>query len=179
MPPCEIIGQVIGIFGVVVLFLAYQMKVKKTLLLLQMIGIALLSIQYFLINALSGAVLNVVCFIRTLFFYFTEEKIKNEKLKTYVFPLFFAGLICVFGAFSWEGWYSILMLVCLAINSFCTGACNPQNFRKSLLFTCTLALAYNVIVFSIGGMLNEIVSMISAAIGIARYKKERMVNSKG
>ncbi len=176
MNAIEIIGQVIGVLGVAVLFLAYQMKVKKTLLLLQMLGIALLSTQYFMINALSGAVLNVVCLIRTLFFYFTEEKIKNEKLKTYVFPLFFAGLVCVFGVLSWEGWYSILMLVCLAVNSFCTGALNPQSFRKSLLFTCVLALIYNIIVFSIGGMLNEVVSMISATIGIVRYRKETRAN---
>jgi len=169
----EIIGQIIGIFGVVLTFLSYQMKAKKTLLLLQLLGITLISIQYFMINALSGAVLNVVCLIRTLFFYFTEERIKNQKLKTYVFPLLFAGLVCVFGALSWEGWYSILLLICLAINSFCIGACNPQNLRKSLLFTCTLALIYNVIVFSIGGMLNEIVSIISAIIGIIRYKTEK------
>ena len=178
MTTSEIIGQVIGIFGVALLFFAYQMKVKKTLLLLQMLGIALIAIQYFMINALSGAVLNVVCLIRTVFFYFTEEKIENPKLKTYVFPLIFAGLVCVFGILSWEGWHSILLLLCLAINSFCTGACNPQNFRISLLFTCTLALVYNVIVFSIGGMLNEIVSIISAVIGIIRYKIEKKAESK-
>jgi hypothetical protein len=39
-----------------------------------------------------------------------------------------------------------------------------------------LALIYNVIVFSIGGMLNEIVSTISAIIGIIRFKKEETTN---
>lgn len=42
-----IIGQILGVFGVVVLFLAYQMKDKKTLLLLQTLGIALFTTQYF------------------------------------------------------------------------------------------------------------------------------------
>ena len=178
MTPIEIIGQAIGLFGVAALFLAYQMKVRKTLLLLQMVGIALLATQYFMINALSGAVLNIVCLIRTLFFYFAEEKIQNDKRKTYVFSIFFAVLVCVFGVISWEGWYSILMLACLAINSFCTGVCNPQNFRKSLLFTCVLALIYNIIVFSIGGMLNETVSMVSAVIGIIRFNKEEKAKTK-
>ncbi len=173
----EIIGQIIGIFGVIALFSAYQMKERKTLLLFQMLGIALISAQYFMINALSGAVLNLVCLVRTIFFYFTEGKIKKEVLKKYVFPLFFAVLVCVFAVFSWEGWYTWLMLVCLAVNSFCTGACSPQSFRFSLLFTCALAFAYNVIVFSIGGMINEVVSIISAIVGIIRYKKQLKENN--
>ena len=81
MTTIEIIGQGIGLLGVAALFLAYQMKVRKTLLLLQMLGIALLATQYFMINALSGAVLNVVCLIRTLFFYFAEEKLQNVRMK--------------------------------------------------------------------------------------------------
>ena len=176
MSTIEIIGQIIGVFGVAVLFLAYQMKVRKRLLLLQMLGVALIATQYFMINALSGAVLNIVCLIRTIFFYFAEDKIKNDKRKIYGFSIFFAVLVCVFGVFSWEEWYSILLLLCLAINSFCVGVCNPQNFRKSLLLTCVLALIYNVIVFSIGGMLNEIVSIVSAIIGIIRFKKEETTN---
>ncbi len=171
-----IIGQIIGIFGVVALFSAYQMKNRKSLLLLQMLGIALIATQYFMIDALSGAVLNVVCLVRTIFFYFVEGKINNRVLEKYVFPLFFALLVCVFAVLSWEGWYTWLMLVCLAVNSFCTGACSPQSFRFSLLFTCTLAFIYNVIVFSIGGMINEVVSIISAVIGITRYNKQLKEN---
>ena len=67
MTTIEIIGQIIGLFGVAVLFLAYQMKARKKLLLLQMLGVALFATQYFMINALSGAVLNTVCLIRTIF----------------------------------------------------------------------------------------------------------------
>ena len=173
----EIIGQIIGIFGVIALFSAYQMKDRKTLLLFQMLGIALIATQYFMINALSGAVLNVVCLVRTLFFYLFEGKIKNKVFEKYIFPLLFAFLVCVFAVVSWEGWYTWLMLVCLAVNSFCTGACSPQNFRKSLLFTCTLAFIYNVIVISIGGMINEVVSIISAIVGIIRYKKQQKENN--
>ena len=173
----ETIGQIIGIFGVIALFFAYQMKDRKGLLLLQMLGIALFATQYFMINALSGAVLNIVCLVRTIFFYFAEGKIKNRTLEKYVFPLFFAGLVCVFAVFSWEGWYTWLMLVCLAVNSFCTGACSPQSFRYSLLFTCTLALIYNIIVFSIGGIINDVVSIISAVVGIIRYNKKQKENA--
>ena len=46
-----------------------------------MIGVALISTQYFMINALSGAVLNLVCLIRTIFFYFAEDKIKMKSVK--------------------------------------------------------------------------------------------------
>jgi len=177
MTTIEIIGQIIGIFAVVALFSAYQMKNRKWLLLLQMLGVALIATQYFMINAISGAVLNAVCLVRTIFFYFTEGKITNETLRKYVFPLSFSILVCVFAVLFWEGWYTWLMLVCLGVNSFCTGACMPQSFRFSLLFTCALAFAYNVIVFSIGGMINEVLSVISAIVGIIRYKNQLKENA--
>ncbi len=167
----EMIGQIVGLIGVAVLFMAYQMKDRKTLLLVQGAGIALISAQYFMIGATTGAILNVVCFTRTMFFYFTEGKIENRLLTKYLFPLLFSVLICVFAIFSWEDWYSSFLLVCLAINSFCVGACNPQNLRKSLLITCPLAFIYNIFVFSIGGMINEVISTISALVGIIRYRK--------
>ena len=176
MDDIEIIGQVIGVFAVIVLFTAYQMKSRKSLLLVQAFGIALISTQYFMIGATSGAVLNVVCLVRTLFFLFTEGKINNNLFKKYIFPIFFAVMVCVFSIFSWEGWYSSFMLVALAVNSFCTGVCNPQDFRKSLIFTCILAFIYNVIVFSIGGMMNELLSIVSAIIGIVRYEKQLKSN---
>ena len=62
-----------------VLFLAYQIKEKKTLLLLQTLGIALFTTQYFMINALSGAVFNAVCLIRTIFFYVAYGKVKKRE----------------------------------------------------------------------------------------------------
>ena len=78
--------------------------------------------------------------------------------------------MCIW-VFSWESWHSILVLLSLAINSFCTGACSPQNFRKSLLLTCSLALIYNVIVFSIGGMINEVVSIYLSDAGMEEITK--------
>ena len=77
------------------------MKVRKRLLFLQMIGVALISTQYFMINALSGAVLNLVCLIRTIFFYFAEDKIKMKSVKftDFLFSLLFwyAYLGCILG----------------------------------------------------------------------------------
>ncbi len=78
MTTIEII-QVIGVFGFLVLFLAYQIKDKKTLLLLQTLWIAPFTTQYFIINAISGAVFNAVCLIRTIFFYVAYGKVKKRE----------------------------------------------------------------------------------------------------
>lgn len=72
---------------------------------------------------------------------------------------------------SWESWYSIFVLLLLVINSFCKGACSLQNFRKSLLLTCSLAFVYNAIVFSIGGMINEVVSIHLSDAGMEEITK--------
>ncbi|MBQ3591957.1 MAG: YgjV family protein, partial [Clostridia bacterium] len=55
---------------------------------------------------------------------------------------------------------------------------SPQLLRISILFTCSLILVYNIFVFSIGGILNESVSIVSAAIGIVRFTKNSGKNAE-
>ena len=54
------------------------------------------------------------------------------------------------------------------VNIFRTNLC----IRKSILVTCPLALIYNILVASVGGTVLESVNIVSAAIGIYRYRKQ-------
>ena len=50
---------------------------------------------------------------------------------------------------------------------------DPQNIRKSILVTSPLVLIYNIFEFSIGGIANESLSIVSSLIGIVRDKKAK------
>lgn len=54
---------------------------------------------------------------------------------------------------------------------------NPQLLRKSVLATSTMVTIYNIFVFSIGGIANEVISIISSIIGIIRYRKATVSES--
>ena len=168
MGPIEFVGQVLGVIAFIVMFGAYQLNTSKKLLLAQTSAIVLFCLHYLLIGAYTAFALNVVGVVRNMIYYFKEKKIFAWKLWPYVL----SAIMVVLGVLTWEGWYSILFIAGLAVNTVCMSLPTAQGIRKSLLFTCPPVLVYNICVLSIGGIINETLSIISSAIGIVRYNKE-------
>ena len=172
----NIIGQCLGIIAFAIFFLSYQVKDAKKLLLIQTIGTATLCVQYVLIQADSGWMLNIVCIIRNIIYYNRNKAIFGKKIFSYKFiPYALAALMVGIGIVSWQGWYSILIIVGLAINTVCLSLPDAQKIRKSVLVTCPLVLLYNILItpMSIGGIINESVSITSALIGIIRLRSAK------
>ena len=79
----------------------------------------------------------------------------------------------VLGIFSWQAWFSIFLIIALAANTVFLSLGNPQLLRKSILATSSLVIIYNLFVFSIGGLANEALAIISSIIGIIRFRKTK------
>ncbi len=86
-------------------------------------------------------------------------------------PIFFTALSWVTGILTWEGWYSLLLLVGLTANGVGLAFSKPQTIRKFYLIKSPLCLAYNAIVFSTGGIIYEVATFISAVIGLLTARK--------
>lgn len=85
------------------------------------------------------------------------------------------SLVLVFvSLFSWEGYHSLLIVAGLVVNTIATGVFDTQNLRKSILVSCSLIFVYNFIEGSYSAMLNEMISISSALVGIVRYRKKRL-----
>ncbi len=166
----ELVGHILGFIAVVFFFIAYQIFDKKKLLITQTIAITLISVQYLLIGAYSGCVLNVVCLVRNILYYYRDKKGGSGLLLPGVI-----SLVLVFvSLFSWEGYHSLLIVAGLVVNTIATGVFDTQNLRKSILVSCSLIFVYNFIEGSYSAMLNEIISISSALVGIVRYRKKRL-----
>ncbi len=165
----EIIGHIIGVVGVLLFFISYQVKNKNALLLIQTVATSLLCLQYILIGAYSGFALNIVCIIRNITLFVCDKK----QIKTAWIPVFLAFLMPVAGAFSWEGPVSLFILAGLMINTVCMGVFDTQKLRYSIILTCSLIIIYNLIMKSYAGLINESISIASAVIGIIRFHKNK------
>lgn len=161
----ELIGQIIGLVAAVIISLSYQANTKKSLLMVQSIGIVFLCANYLLLDAWTGFALNLVCLTRNLSFYFAKEGTKFYYALTAVLMLVMGCM----GILSWQGPISLLMIVALVANTFFHSLGKPQILRYSIVVTSTLVLLYNIAVFSIGGILTEAISIISAIVGIALF----------
>ena len=164
----QIIGQVLGILATIVTVISYQMNTKRSLLLVQTAATACTCLAYLFLGAASGFALNVVCIIRNVVFYFQKGSGKGHMIPT----LLLATAMVVLGALSWQGPVSLLIIAALAANTVFLSFGNPQLLRKSILGTSSLVLLYNIFVFSLGGIANESLAIVSSLVGIVRFRQE-------
>lgn len=169
----ELLGQILGIVATLIITSAYQANTKKGLLMIQTPGIAVLCVSYLLLGASSGFALNVVCVLRNLGCYFVKEKTKAYYAMTGALMV----IMGVMGILSWEGPVSLILIAALVANTFFIALGKPQILRYSIIVTSTLCLIYNIVVFSVGGILLEAISVVSAIVGSIRFliaaKKEK------
>ena len=167
--PQQIIGQALGIIATILTFGSYQAKTKRSLLIFQSSATVCICISFLLLGASSGFALNIVCLTRNVIFYMQKERTRTA----YVSAGILALVMTVVGFFSWEGWHSLLPIIALAANTIFISLGDNQLLRKSILVTSTMVLIYNVFVFSIGGITNEAVAIISSIVGIIRFRKTK------
>ena len=158
-----------GILATVTTFLSYQVNSKKKILLILTAATLFNCIGYLFLGAFSGFALNIVCIIRNIVFYFQNSSSAINRVSAVLLALLMGGL----GALSWQGPVSLLIIVGLMINTLVMSLENPQLLRKSILLPSSVILLYNIFVFSLGGIFNEIVAIVSAIIGIIRFRKKK------
>lgn len=164
----EVWGQIIGIVATIITALSYQVNTKRSLILIQSVATACTCLSYMLLGATSGFALNVLCLVRNACFYFQKAGQKPIYISTSIISVAMA----VIGAFSWQGAISLLIIIALIINTIFLSLGKPQILRYSILFTSTLIIIYNIYIFTIGGLLNESIAIISSIIGIIRFRRE-------
>lgn len=172
MNTIEIIAQILGFITIILGFAAYQVKTDKQLLVVNLLDCGVFAAHYFLLGAIPGAVLNTVGVLRSLVYYHKDKSFYKPRL----FPLLFALLMLVLGIWSsvlsGDGIYSVLVIAGLVINTLCLSFQNTQKIRISVLITCPMVLLYDVIVHSWGGAVYESIAIISAIVGLIRYREK-------
>ena len=163
-----LIGQGFGVVAIVLGFLSYQMRTQRLLLFMQGAVAVVFGVHYCLIGAYSGMAMNFVNIART----FAYDYRVRKGIQSRLIPIAFLVVQVVMGALTWEAWYSVFALLGIGINTYCMSFSNPQNVRKSILITSPLVLIYDLFAHSVGGSIYETVALISAFIGILRYRRK-------
>ena len=122
----SLFGQFLGLVAVVLGFLTYQMRTPRQLLLIQAVTCIVFCAHYFLIGATSGLVLNAVGVVRNIVYYNRDKKLFSGAYVPYVFAL----IMLVLGIFTWQSWYSLLVIVGLAINTVCMSLQDAQKMTE-------------------------------------------------
>ncbi len=169
----EIIGQIFGWIATILTFISYQMKTPKRLLIVQSASTAAIMISYFFLGATEGMLLNAVCILRNIVYYFRKVKFFSYRF----WPYLLAAAMVALAAISWKGPITLLIMIPLVSNTICLSLGNNQILRASILITCTLIILYNIYFSVWGGVVNESVAIVSSAIGLIRYRKPKKQDS--
>ena len=171
----EIIGQAVGIVAMAFIILSYQPKTQKNIFLLQLIGSTLFSINFFLLGAYVGAYLNVIGLIRGLAFYFKEKTKADKWYMILLFCLLFAsGYLLTFTVFGkpfnlLNAVVEIMPVIAMIVATISFATKDAKTLRKLSLICSPCWLVYDAVSLSIGGVICEILSLISIITAIIRH----------
>ena len=171
----ETIAQIVGIFAAAANILSYQCKDKKKLILMQLLGGSLFSINFLLLGAIMGAIMNVLAVIRAVLFINKEKWKIPDNLLVYGFiGAFLAAYVVSFTLLGTEPTVKNFILESLPVIGMTaiTVSFKMKNATAVRFLALTLGspswLVYNIFAKSIGAIFCEAFSIVSVAIGIFR-----------
>lgn len=174
-----IASQIIGLAAVGLYLLSYQLKRRKRIVWVTCISNALYVLQYILLGAFSGAVLDFLSAVSSFF----AAKKNDAPFLRYRKWLAASNLLLIAAA----GIISAVLqrdpieLIPIAGALFQTGGLwfdNEQTIRKFGLMSAPFWLIYNFISQAYGASLGSVLAMISVITAMVRYRnteKEKTV----
>ncbi len=166
------IAQALGVIAIILGFINYIVKTRGQVLFVNSATTVCFVLHYLCLGAWAGMALNFVAFIRNIVYYYAGKNGRVSKVLSIAFTVIMGAMGITVSLIAKEGWYFIFSVVALMINSFAMSFSNPTNIRKSILITSPMVIVYDCFVFSVGGAVYESVAIISAIIGLIRYKKK-------
>ncbi len=167
-----IFSQIIG--GIAFIFFAasFWHKNRKVVLILEVIECVFYAIHYFLINAYTGAVVNIIGMIRSWLFIY---KGKNKFFSSLWLPTILILLYLLNCIFTWVGPISIIPTVAAIIFCLSIWQNNTKTIRRFGVVVLMLSFIYAFLVGTYIVVITDGILIISTIIAIIRLDiiKER------
>ncbi|MBQ7372963.1 MAG: YgjV family protein [Clostridia bacterium] len=157
----KLTGEIIGCIAVLINFLIYQQKDRKNLLKTKLLSDFSWGLHYGLLTAFSGMAVCAIGFLRELTFIFTDEKKQSKRL---LFLIVFAISSIIISAFTMKDLFGLLPAVASVIAVFSYWQKNTVVTKLLGVPISACMITYDIMRFSIMGIVNETLTLISIAI---------------
>ena len=157
--------------------LSYQQKNRSTVIAMQMIGTFLFCINFYMLGATMGCLLNALAAFRALIF-LNKEKVHADHWAWFagflaVYVLCYGMTFTVFGtpATVKNLILEVLPLIGMVAITISFRLSDAKAIRKYALISSPLWLIYNIANFSIGAIICEVLSLCSILVGMVRLDR--------
>jgi hypothetical protein len=171
-----IIAQIIGFVAFIISLGAYHKNKKEKILGSMIISNFLNLIHYIMLGAYSGCITKILGICRDSFVIIKDKKkFLSNKIFLYIFILVYI----LVGIYTYTNIWSIFPLIAAIIYIIPIWSGNEATLKKTDFICYFLWLGYNIFVFSISGIISNVISIISVLIAIINNrenKKKEIVN---
>lgn len=179
MDTYNLIAQAFGIAAMVFSILSFQQKSRAAVITFQMICGILFCVNFFMLGAIVGSILNAVAFVRAIIF------LNKEKLHADNFPwligfivVFIASYVLTFTVFRKEPTLKnfiieILPVIGMTASTVSFRYSDAKSIRKYGLISSPAWLVYNIASGSLGAIICETLNLCSIFIGMLRYDRKK------
>lgn len=170
----EIVAQIFGIIGMIFNLLVFQQRTHKGVTICQFFAAATFCVNYLMLGAFVGGILNLVGALRSLVFLYKEKTKANSVVWLVIFILAFAlSYPLTFFVFGTEPTaknliIELLPVIAMVIITVSLRVGSAKAVRFLGLFSSPMWLIYNAFTGSFGAIASEILNLISMVVGIIR-----------
>ena len=165
--------QGVGLLGALFNLIAYQLNEHKKIMIFTTLNALSFTLQYFLLGAYTGMLINGIAIVRNILFAYLVAKKKNTLPATVIFSV----LMIISGAVTWAGPISLLPVLGKTTETVSFSMKNAKLVRVIAFPSMLCWLTYNCITGSIGGAISDLMAITAITIGaikdVKREKAER------
>lgn len=167
----DIIPQILGIFAVITFLLSYQQKKRANIIVLNTVSRCLYIMQYILLSAFSGAVLDVLGVISSVVA--GKKRAPFIKKHTTTTLVLINGCIILAGgaiAISNNSWLDLFPLAGVLLHTSAFWITNETVIRRVSLLGSPFWFVYNISTRAYGSAIGDILTMCSIIVAMIRYR---------
>lgn len=171
----EIAAQGVGIIAMAFNILSYLQKTRKNVITFQLIGASLFAVNFFMLGATVGGILNAVAAVRAII-YLNKKKFHADSPIWLIgfISLYIASYVLNFTLFGKEfTLMNALIEVLPVIGMVAINLSYIKNDAKTVrlfgLVSSPSWLIYNIANFALGAIICEVLSICSIISGIIKY----------
>ncbi len=156
-----------GAVAVILYLLGYQQKKRKNIILFNATSRFLYIIQYILLSAFEGAVLDIAGIISSVLAQKKETPFIKKHIKVFVIGVNL--LIILSGISVYKNIFSLLPVIGVLLHTIAFWINDEKIIRRVSLLGCPFWLAYNIISGAYGSCIGDVLSIVSLLTAMMRY----------
>lgn len=165
----EIAAQIFGLFAMLSLFIIYQQKSRKKIIIAKLSADICWVAHYLCLGGIAGIIPNMVGVFRELVFINRKDKAWANKL---VWPIVFIAINFGLGMTTFHSVYNILPIAASAFVTVSLWIDNPKLTKIITIPVCIAFMIYDFYVKSYIGMINESISIVSIIMFFIKERKK-------